>query len=221
MNEFDEEDVDDEVTLSPRIQHDRFETFVDSFLLGLPSLNDLYEPSPMNDGAAISRNNRSAAGYASTTLSYSEIDFESFGLLIFKIFKDLDLDTNNEQITFVDIGCGTGKAVFCAYMMNIFGRVVGIEILPDLHKSCQMTLRHYTRHFLSSVNDVVNVEFLLGDASYIDWSRHDVAFAFASAFDTAVMDRLADIANRMKFGAIFISVTNRWICVTLLLLCTV
>jgi ubiquinone/menaquinone biosynthesis C-methylase UbiE len=36
--------------------------------------------------------------------------------------------------TFYDLGSGTAKAVFAARFTQDFGRCVGIEILPSLHK---------------------------------------------------------------------------------------
>lgn len=120
----------------------------------------------------------------------------------------MDFDTNNGMLTFVDIGCGSGKAAFSAYMMNIFAKCTGIELVTDLYKACMSICRDYQKHFLDSPNDAMNIHFILGDATYIDWSAHDVAYAYATSFDRAMMDRLATTANKMRCGAVFISLSQ-------------
>ncbi len=205
----DEEDSVESGVETSMSREERFNSFIESFNSNLESLHTLFEKIPENSGNSISKQNRESKNYDSPTFGYSEIDFETFGLFLFDVFKTCDLDTNNEQISFVGIGCGTGKVVFSAYMMNIFNRCAGIEILPDLHKSCMSTLRNYIKHFLGSVNDQVNIDFLLGDATYIDWSGYDVAFIYASAFNRQMMIRISDIANKMRPGNVVITVSHK------------
>jgi len=40
--------------------------------------------------------------------------------------------TENDNLTFIDIGCGTGKPVFAAALLHPFKKVIGVEILEDL-----------------------------------------------------------------------------------------
>lgn len=209
--EFENDDLDDlPVELKPYIEYENpFDTFLEAYNSSIDSLNSLFESLPCNYCHTISKGSLERTHNLCPTLAYGEIDFESFGSFVLNLYKDLDLDTKNEQMAFVDIGCGSGKAVFSAYMMNIFSKCTGIELITDLHKTCQQVLRDYNKHFLSSPDDVVNIDFMLGDATYIDWSRYDVAFAYATCFDLDMMRRLCQIARKMNAGSIIIILSNR------------
>ena len=55
------------------------------------------------------------------------------------------------------------------------------------------------------------VSFINGDATAIDWSDADVAFVHATCFDDELMDKVVGIAERMKPGSFFISVSKKWV----------
>lgn len=209
--EFDNDDLDDDsVDLKPEIEYENpFDTFLESYKSSVESLNSLFESLPCEICHAISKGSSERKSNCCSTLAYGEIEFESFGSFILNLYKDLDLDTKNEQMSFVDIGCGSGKAVFSAYMMNIFSKCTGIEIIADLHKTCQQVLRDYNKHFLSSPDDLVYVDFVLGDATYIDWKDYDVAFVYATCFDSPMMHRLTQTAQKMNTGSIIIILSKR------------
>lgn len=161
---------------------------------------------PASEGNRISTVARKERKYESTVLSYGEIKFESFGSLLCNLSK---YGVNISGLyNFVDIGSGTGKAVICAALMGVFEKCTGIEIIAELHKTSIQMLKGYYRHCQTS-NEVIAVDFILGDATFIDWSKTDLVFAHATCFDDPTMERLSKTASKMKSGSIIILLSNR------------
>ena len=53
-----------------------------------------------------------------------------------------------------------------------------------------------------------NIHFICGDASAIDWSDADIAFAFLTCFDDNLTEKITRTAEKMKSGSFIISVTK-------------
>lgn len=161
---------------------------------------------PTNACHDISTNARQMRKFTSTSLSYGEIEFESFGSLICSLTKHgIDLGCMN---SFADLGSGVGKTVIAAALLGIFDKCIGIEILVDLHKTSTQILKQFYR--LNQNNaEIVAIEFIAGDASFVDWSTTDMVFAHATCFDEANMKRIANTSCKMKEGSVFITISNR------------
>lgn len=156
-----------------------------------------------NNISTIARHNRN---YTSTTLAYGEIEYESFGSLICSLTKHgIDLGSMS---SFVDLGSGAGKTVISAALLGIFEKCTGIEILADLHKTSAQMLKHFYR-FNQNNAEVVAIQFIAGDASFVDWSGTDMVFAHATCFDESNMKRIADTSCKMKEGSVFITLSTR------------
>jgi hypothetical protein len=156
---------------------------------------------------SISIQARQSRNYMSTTLSYGEMEFESFGSLICSLTKHgVDLGSMS---TFVDLGSGVGKIVISAALLGIFEKCTGIEIISELHRTSASMLKRFYRHNQNNA-EVVAIEFIAGDASFIDWSNADMVFAHATCFDAEIMTRLAETSCKMKDGSIFITISNRY-----------
>jgi hypothetical protein len=86
------------------------------------------------DGIEISANHRSTLeGPRNASLTYGEINVSSF-------LQILTLTGNTGGRKFVDLGCGTGKAVLCAAMSGLgFDRCCGIEIVSGLVEAALQT----------------------------------------------------------------------------------
>lgn len=162
-----------------------------------------YPPSAAN---AVSTAYRKQRQYESPTLSYGEIDFESFGYLLCSLTK-YGIDLSHMQ-SFVDLGSGTGTAVICAALTGFFERCTGIEILEDLHKVSGHVLNNFYKH-CQSISEVVAIEYILGDATFLHWNKTDLVFAHATCFDVAMMERISKTAGSMKSGAVIIVLSNR------------
>jgi hypothetical protein len=161
---------------------------------------------PVQEGNRISVEARIARKYESSTLAYGEVEFESFGSLICNLTRHgIDL---GGMLNFVDLGSGTGKAVICAAMLGIFEKCTGIEIIAELHKASTQMLKTFYRH-CQSISEVVNIDFILGDATFIDWSKTDLVFAHATCYDLPTMKRIGDTAGKLKSGSILILLSNR------------
>ena len=89
--------------------------------------DSIYDRFPDNYGKKLSRDERKREGYISSTLAYGEIMFESFEELfdIILAYSGNEGNSNSTDksqtniltqpdLTFVDVGCGTGKPVFAA-----------------------------------------------------------------------------------------------------------
>jgi SAM-dependent methyltransferase len=69
------------------------------------------------------------------------------------------LAIEHRQFTFVDIGSGKGRALFLAAAFP-FRRIVGVEIVPELHQAAEENIGHWRERHLNAP-DIVSV---LGDA---------------------------------------------------------
>jgi SAM-dependent methyltransferase len=161
---------------------------------------------PSHEANVISTEARRFRQYESPTLSYGEIEFESFGSLLCSLTKyGVDM---SHMLSFVDLGSGTGTAVICAALTNVFEKCTGIEIIEELYKTSGQILKGFYKH-CHSINEVVNIEYVLGDATFLDWSKGDLVFAHATCFDVATMARISKTASHMKSGAVIIVLSNR------------
>jgi len=60
------------------------------------------------------------------------------------LFREMlgNLDLNFREFTFIDIGSGKGRALLMAADFP-FRRILGIELLPELHRIAQENINHY------------------------------------------------------------------------------
>jgi len=94
--------------------------------------------------------------------------------------------------TFVDVGCGLGRAVFLA-MRYPFKRIVGIELSSGLYESCRSNLRAYARFPVKCAD----VRFVNGDARKFDYPSGDLVLFLYNPFDAeALRETLAQVARR-------------------------
>jgi hypothetical protein len=201
----DENDFDYEAARAAELQaicDDQFK----AYMTKAEMFSATFQKLPASEGNRISTEARIARKYESTTLSYGEIEFVSFGSLLCSLTK-YGVNTG-DMVSFVDIGSGTGKAVICASLLGIFERCTGIEIIAELNKTSIQMLKGFYRHCQSS-SDITSIEFVLGDATFMDWSKSDLVFAHASCFDEASMKRICDTASKMRSGAVIITLSNR------------
>mmetsp|Transcript_31124 Transcript_31124/g.52032 ORF Transcript_31124/g.52032 Transcript_31124/m.52032 type:complete len:268 (+) Transcript_31124:10-813(+) len=156
----------------------------------------------------VSRSARQSLGFTSPSLSYGEVNFESFGALVLSLTK---YDVNLTQMyNFVDLGSGTGKAVIAATLLGIFEKCAGLEIIKDLHDIATTTVKRY--YLNNTGSHIVTIDYMHGDATYTDWSQTDMVFCHATCFDRDMMKRIANTASKMRKGSIFISVSTRLPC---------
>ena len=169
----------------------------------------LYAPWPKTLGKKASRLAREENEFTHSSLVYGEVEYEPFVALLGVLLED-GLRPGG---VFVDVGCGAGKAVFAAAIGHDFDKVVGIEILERLHDiNADDLLPRFENHVRHEVmpesRQHCDVEFVLGDATVLDWAEARVVFANSTCFDEALMVRLADRAAALAPGAYFVTTTT-------------
>jgi len=126
--------------------------------------DELYADYSIGVGKIQSRKEREERNLTDSSLTYGEVLFEPFAMLLNKVRefggigevskkgedemkKDDELEEEEEEeeedqrmgrdpLKFVDIGTGTGRPVFIAALSQPFTEVVGIEILDGLFHIC-------------------------------------------------------------------------------------
>lgn len=173
----------------------------------------LYGGHVAQDCQALSDSCRLHLSYTSSTLAYGEIIYESFGKFMLSLFEYNEIKMNKMH-SFVDIGSGSGKAVHCARLLDIFDRCTGIEILPDLCMLSITAAKLYYKLMGIKMEDLdedeLTVRFMHGDATRMDiWRAADIVFAHCSCFDQDMMRRLAATASRMREGSVVITLSHK------------
>lgn len=154
-----------------------------------------------------SKDERQYFGYNTTSLTHGEISFHG----IYNIFQKLRSLGFIETFggIFVDIGSGSGKAVFSASLCHNFQATYGIEILSSLYKISQKANSNWMeiRLNMSQAKRATNLSFHIGDALLLDWSNGDVVFINSTCFDKTMMQQFGKLAGRLKYGSYVITVT--------------
>lgn len=157
------------------------------------------------NGMNISLAERERLQLQDSSFTYGEITAHGFALI-------LDVVQPKAHEIFYDLGCGTGKAVFCAALLNNWKKCVGIELLPALYQCCEelkekfFTLPEVKKYFPEKK---IQIEFYQQDLLQTDFSNADVVFTHATTFDTELWDSVKTKLNYLQSGARAIVVTKR------------
>jgi SAM-dependent methyltransferase len=85
---------------------------------------------------------------------YQPIPPDEFREIMWALSAHLAPDTNFSQFTFIDIGAGKGRALLLASEFD-FGRIIGVELLPELVKVARENVREFERRGIRSEIEVV------------------------------------------------------------------
>jgi Histone methylation protein DOT1 len=143
-----------------------------------------------------------------SSLTYAEIGMNNLRDLFNRIYNDGLSKVYGGK--FYSLGSGVGKSVIAAVLLHNFNSCTGIEILPGLTRVSKEVLTDWKtiRLRCSDKKQECAVKFLCGDLTQIDWSDADIAFAYATCFDDALMSKLSLKAERLSPGSYFISVSK-------------
>lgn len=140
------------------------------------------------------------------SLTYGEINFESFYQILTRI-------SPKKEETFYDLGSGTGKAVFAAHLLFDFQKAAGIEILEDLYKTSLLIKEKYENQIRPNLNEekpTGKIEFVLGDflktTAFYD---ADIIFLNSTCFTDEMMADLEKIFNNFKKNLKIITLTKK------------
>jgi len=190
--------------------------------------DDIVADFPLTIGRAASRRDREDPDgpefHKQRYLTYNEIEFEAIGVAIEKIKKIYGQPgkgtsgigvLQHKGGVFYDLGCGTGKVLIAATCMHQFDNCWGIELLGSLVVIASDLIRSYNvrgKQLLERENDthcsIIHGDFLIFKTSK-NWTNGDVVFCNCASFDDDIMAKLADLAEYMKIGSFFITVSKK------------
>lgn len=186
----------------------------DAFQLATQAFDALYVEHPLSVAKAASRRERQENQYISMTLVYGEIAFAPLKG-VFDILKRWHHVLFKPGGVFLDIGSGSGKAVFAAALIHDFDACFGIEILESLHTISEDVLqiweRRVKRQFpLSIQKKRTRIAFTHGDALEVEWPANaDLVFLNSTCFgETFLRDLTEKITFVCKPGAVIITATH-------------
>jgi len=155
------------------------------------------------DGGSVSQKDRTdLETHSDSSFTYGEVEFVSFS----KLLAACNVQPGE---TFCDLGSGTGKAVFiAAFGGHGFGRCVGIELLPNLHRTAVETQARIlgedgqkARSLLQV--DLPAIDFVEGDITTADWSDADIVYTSSICFTDELIVKVGVCARKLKPGARF------------------
>ena len=164
----------------------------------------VFENCTLQDAKQLSREERTRDNLQTTSLTYGEIDYRSF----FKIMKRLG---PCRDLTFYDLGSGTGRAIVEARLMADFKSCRGIEILNGLHLAAAKIVEEFSEDShkenlaYAHENDMNVVE---GSILDLDWSDGDIVFANSTCFNLELIDQISILGEKLRPGSIFITFTK-------------
>jgi SAM-dependent methyltransferase len=98
-------------------------------------------------------------------------------------------ETLQQSATFIDLGCGKGRAVLLASQYP-FAQVIGVEIAPQLHRIAVENVERYTAVRLADVRDVAPMEVLLDDAANYRFPRGPLVVYLYHPFCRPVLEKV-------------------------------
>jgi hypothetical protein len=197
----------------------------------LNGINKLYPPSELSRRNAASRTDGywayiSKGEAPPMTLTYGEFDFLFFAELIDRALSyRCEIGGKNgftfEDMTFTDIGSGTGRLVLGAAALHPHLKLCkGLELLPGIHKVAETTLElcvmgdnqrllpFSTSSGMEENIPLAPIVFSMGsfDDPYEYIGDSDIVFVFSTCFSPEMMKSLSDaIGRQCKPGTIVIT----------------
>lgn len=147
------------------------------------------------DGKAISNQARAKRSSWYMGHTYGEVTYSGF-LRILALVKP-----NNTDV-FYDLGSGTGKAVILAALLAPFSKVVGIEILKELHETATTMCALYKQIVSQQKSVRPVISFINTDFKKADFSDADVIFMNATCmhyeFEISFIQKLEQLKKGTK-----------------------
>ena len=104
--------------------------------------------------------------------------------VLFKIFQKLPLNTH--QYTFVDFGCGKGRAIFVAEQCG-FTKLIGVDIAHELIDEANENKNCYKpKHSESSI------DFVFNDATAYNINQDSCVFYFFNPFGSSILQKVLE-----------------------------
>lgn len=111
--------------------------------------------------------------------------------------------------TFYDLGSGIGKAAFVAGFYGNFSKILGLEILPGLHKTAENKLKKISSLQNDFKKYLTNIQFININFLAYDFSEADVIFVNATCFSYSTWEKLLEKFKLLKYGSRIIVTTKK------------
>jgi len=96
-----------------------------------------------------------------------------------------ELCVSHTQFTFLDIGSGKGRALLVASEFP-FRRIIGVEILPELHFAAEKNIRSYR----SATQKCRGIELVCCDATDYRMPAEDTVLFLSNPFESPIVSRV-------------------------------
>ncbi|GAB5372262.1 hypothetical protein AAMO2058_001649900 [Amorphochlora amoebiformis] len=157
-----------------------------------------------------SKKERNMLGLANGMFHFVEISIRPFTQALWSV-PDM---ASASYGTFYDLGSGSGRVAIAAALVGNFKKVVGIEILSNLHQISEKAKEKYLENMsdkevkrLSLKPRVQEIEFIHGSFTKVKWDDADVVFINAGSFGYNVMEFLSSKAESLPGGSYVITTT--------------
>ncbi len=148
-------------------------------------------------GSTLSLQGREAKGLTSKSFVYGEVTFDAF----YKILNEMHPQPGE---TFCDLGSGTGKAVFMAYLLFQFSKTAGVELVETLYDAAIAVQKRFEKEFhpaLAAELGDRKLAFYNADLLDVDISNVDVLFMNSTCFQEDLMAPLETKLESVKSGS--------------------
>lgn len=155
----------------------------------------------------------SITSISAINLTYGEVKESSLAMAIAK-----HVDMKGKKV-FYDVGSGTGRGCFAAALIHDFDKIVGVELVPGLHDAAVVQKNLYDSKVKPRLDSEAKqyglepssaeITLRCDDFRSFDWSDADLVWANSTCFGQELMEKLSQEAEKLKEGAVFITLTQR------------
>ena len=104
--------------------------------------------------------------------------------VLFKIFRKLPTGTHHH--TFVDYGCGKGRAIFVAEQCG-FTKLIGVDIAQELIEEANENKMNY-----KPINSFSSIDFVFNDATKYSITQDSCIFYFFNPFGATILNKVLE-----------------------------
>lgn len=174
----------------------------------------------------VSQQERRDKSLRNPSLVYGEVDVTEFGLLLQRC-KQIYGHMMGIRGKFYDLGCGSGKPVYIAAAYHHFEACCGVETLTELVEMCEglrgrfdaKVIKKFSLKEKEKRGTGTQIQFVETDLETTSvWQDGCVVFIHATAFDDAIMRKVADVSEDLVPGSLMITCTlplpptsSRWL----------
>jgi SAM-dependent methyltransferase len=124
---------------------------------------------------------------------YQPVSPEQFREMMAALALHLGAKSDFSQFTFIDIGCGKGRALLLATEYG-FRRIIGIELLPELERIAHENVRAFKRR-----GENTEIDLICGDATTFNFPAEPlVVFLFNPLPEPALRTFLQNLESSLR-----------------------